>query len=91
VEDLEDTVFAGPAPSLPMLEDSVWWLTGWFPRTVLRNREWWTETGWPAAQMFWASLLSLRSGASTSTNTISHVDAEPKEPKEPSGWIGSKY
>lgn len=91
VEDLEDTVFAGPAPSLPMLEDSVWWLTGWFPRTVLRNRDWWTETGWPAAQMFWASLLSLRSGASTSTNTISHVGDEPKEPKEPSGWIGSKY
>jgi len=60
VEDLEDAeVPDGPA-GLPLLEESVWWLTGWFPRTVLRNRNWWEETGWPAAQMFWAEVQSLR-------------------------------
>lgn len=90
VEDLDDaTVPAGPE-GLPLLEESVWWLTGWFPRTVLRNRNWWEETGWPAAQMFWAEVQSLRdfngegtavggagSGSRTSDDVISHI-----------GWAG---
>jgi hypothetical protein len=89
VEDLEDldTVVVPDGPAgLPLLEESVWWLTGWFPRTVLRNRNWWEETGWPAAQLFWAEVQSLRdmdgsttAGESTRTSedVISHV-----------GWAG---
>lgn len=60
VEDLEDAAVPDGPAGLPLLEESVWWLTGWYPRTVLRNRNWWEETGWPAAQMFWAEVQSLR-------------------------------
>jgi hypothetical protein len=63
-EDLDDAAFQAddPAPTdLPLLEDSVWWLTGWYPRTVLRNANWWDETGWPAAAEFWAEVESRRS------------------------------
>lgn len=88
VEDLEDAEVADGPAGLPLLEESVWWLTGWFPRTVLRNRNWWEETGWPAAQMFWAEVQSLRdfngegtavggAGASSSEDVITHI-----------GWIG---
>jgi hypothetical protein len=83
VEDLDDAVMPDGPAGLPLLEESVWWLTGWFPRTVLRNRGWWEETGWPAAQMFWAEVQSLRdvpviaSGSGTRDDVITHV-----------GWAG---
>ena len=62
VEDLEDLddIPQKAAPTLPRLESSVWWLTGWFPRTVLRNRDWWADAGWPAAELFWAQVESGR-------------------------------
>jgi hypothetical protein len=85
VEDLEDAVIPAGPEGMPLLEESVWWLTGWFPRTVLRNRNWWEETGWPAAQMFWAEVQSLRDMdgpaaaevSSANDNVISHI-----------GWAG---
>jgi hypothetical protein len=87
VEDLEDAVVPDGPADLPLLEESVWWLTGWFPRTVLRNRGWWEETGWPAAQLFWAEVQSLRDldgpaaaaahGGAGRDDVISHV-----------GWAG---
>lgn len=83
VEDLDDAIIPDGPTDLPLLEESVWWLTGWFPRTVLRNREWWEETGWPAAQLFWAEVQSLRDLATSNTVTkdtddvITHV-----------GWAG---
>lgn len=63
VEDLEDAAVTMPPPpaDLPCVEESVWWLTSFHPRTVLRNRTWWDTVGWPAAQTFWAELESLRS------------------------------
>jgi hypothetical protein len=61
VNDLEDATWLTPAPAeLPLLESSVWWLTGWFPRTVLRNRTWWRAIGWPEAQMFWVEVETSR-------------------------------
>ena len=60
VEDLEDAVLPPPPADLPLLENSVWWLTGWFPRTVLRNRHWWSSVGWPAASAFWADVEAAR-------------------------------
>jgi putative phage-type endonuclease len=61
VEDLDDAVFDIPEPAgKRLLESSVWWLTGWYPRTVLRNRIWWDVIGWPAAQEFWAEVESQR-------------------------------
>lgn len=89
VEDLPDAVFADPVPTLddaplPLLEESVWWLTGWYPRTVLRNASWWEETGWPAASEFWAEVESRRGEAAiavvTETDTITLIGS--------GGWAG---
>jgi len=60
VEDLEDLDLETSTNTDPLLESSVWWLTGWFPRTVLRNRDWWATVGWPAAELFWAQVQSGR-------------------------------
>ena len=80
-EDLEDVVFpADPGlEALPILESSVWWLVGWYPRTVLRNREWWDTVGWPNAQLFWAEVCSLRDQRVPAPDIITHEV----------GWIGS--
>lgn len=88
VEDLEDAVFADTLPESPLLESSVWWLTGFYPRTVLRNQAWWDTIGWPNAQLFWAEVQSLRdqptspplSSQKGDLDTIEHIS---------SGWMGS--
>lgn len=59
VEDLADAVL--PTSEDPLLESSVWWLTGWYPRTVLRNRHWWDTVGKPNALLFWSEVEALRS------------------------------
>jgi hypothetical protein len=76
IEDLDDTPQPA-APNLPRLESSVWWLKGWFPRTVLRNRDWWNSVGWPAAELFWAQVESGRQAPAAETDKIELV-----------GWIG---
>ena len=95
VEDLEDAVFVDLKTTeyLPLLESSVWWLTGFYPRTVLRNKTWWDTIGWPNAQLFWAEVQSLRDQQITSPplsaqagdlDTIEHIEG-------PRGWLGSSY
>jgi len=82
VEDMEDAVFTpDPELDLPVMETSVWWLAkdGWYPRTVLRNREWWNTVGWPNAELFWAEVESLRLTPSKQT-IVDRVE---------SSWIGS--
>ena len=81
VEDLEDAVLPPPPADLPLLESSVWWLTGWFPRTVLRNQRWWETVGWPAAQLFWSQVESRRASASADS---------PESAGSVGGWIGSQ-
>jgi len=75
VEDLEDAIFPDETDK-PLLEDTVWWLVGWYPRTVLRNKIWWQTIGWPNAELFWAEALSLRESAplKSTTDVIEHVD-----------------
>jgi hypothetical protein len=75
-EDLEDAMCSLGGED-PLLESSVWWLTGWYPRTVLRNRAWWSSVGWPNAELFWAEVESLRD---QHQDTIVHIE---------DGWIGS--
>jgi len=87
VEDLADAVFTvPPPPDQQLLESSIWWLTGWHPRTVLRNTAWWRAVGWPNAELFWAEVESLRSSTSATPmeeemgdDVIQHVG----------GWMGS--
>ena len=81
VEDLADATLPEAPPSLPVLEESVWWLTGFYPRTVLRNRAWWDTVGWPAAQLFWAEVESLRLAADTTT-------VAPTTIRHEGGWLG---
>jgi len=80
VEDLHEAVFTDDPvlDALPLLEHSVWWLIGWYPRTVLRNRVWWDSVGWPNAQLFWAEVSSLRPTDQTDLTV------------EESAWLGSK-
>lgn len=57
------------------VEHSVWWLSGYFPRTVLRNREWWQTVGKPHAEQFWtdvgiARLVHVEDDLSSKTNTV---------------------
>jgi hypothetical protein len=84
VEDLEDVEMPEEtADQKPLLESSVWWLSGWYPRTVLRNADWWASVGWPAAELFWAQVQSGREA------TVSGSVIEMVEP-DASGWLGSK-
>jgi len=75
VEDLADAVLSPSAD--PVLESSVWWLTGWYPRTVLRDRQWWSTVGLPAANLFWSDVQAARSQPTTIQTTQG-------------GWVGSK-
>jgi hypothetical protein len=91
VEDLDDAAFPDtePAPAdLPLLEDTVWWLTGWHPRTVLRNAAWWDETGWPAASEFWAEVESRRSEPPPSVTLV--PEADTIELIGGGGWAGRR-
>jgi hypothetical protein len=88
VEDLDDAAFATPEPvGLDLLEQSVWWLTGWYPRTVLRNRTWWNAVGWPNAELFWAEVESLRS---VQLESRMEEDAPTDEIQHVGGWLGTQ-
>ena len=76
VEDSYEATFVDPEAQ-SLLEHSAWWLTGWYPRTVLRNREWWKTVGRPAAEKFWAEVCALR-------ENVVPIESETSE-----GWIGS--
>jgi hypothetical protein len=85
VEDLDDAVMPPPpADDLPLLEDSVWWLISWHPRTVLRNPEWWAEEGWPAAELFWSEVQSLRDVSPPAAASV----ADATKIEHVGGWMG---
>lgn len=88
VEDLDEAIMPPPPEGdLPLLEDSVWWLISWHPRTVLRNPEWWANEGWPAASLFWAEVQSLRDA--TPPAVVEAAAAEAKiEHVGSGGWMG---
>ena len=78
VEDSHEAVFGPNQEEVPVLEHSVWWLTGWYPRTVLRNRGWWSTVGKPAAELFWAEVCARK-----------EEHEEKKETETETGWMGS--
>lgn len=78
-EDLEDAVLSPLQEGEELLEDSIWWLVALYPRTVLRNPEWWSSTGQPAAATFWAD---VEYGRAKAVDTIELVPPSPK-------WRGS--
>lgn len=82
VEDVEEVMDPAP-PSLDedeaIVEDSIWWLVALYPRTVLRNADWWSTVAEPAAAAFWKDVGVKRLAA----DTIELVPASPK-------WMGSR-
>ena len=74
-EDLEDATLKVPEH---LIEDTIWWLVALYPRTVLRNPEWWSSTGQPAAAIFWADVEKGRDAAISSPDVIQHVPSSPK-------------
>jgi hypothetical protein len=92
VEDLEDATFSDEDKDTdkPLLEDTVWWLTGWYPRTVLRNKQWWQSVGWPNAELFWAEALSLREVQPLETKSTSKNTGKEEVIEHIGGWLGSE-
>jgi hypothetical protein len=80
-ESIEDLMQPEPSDQ-PLLEVAVWYLKGWYPRTVLRNPNWWGSVGQPAAELFWAEVLSRRESIQ---DTIDIHDSEDSV----AGWLGS--
>jgi hypothetical protein len=87
VEDLEDAIFETQS-DLPVLESSIWWLISLHPRTVLRNREWWSSVGLPNAQLFWAEVQSLRDQNITSP-PLTSTPNDPDTIEHIGGWMGT--
>jgi len=84
VEDLEEVMEPQGPPALDedeaIVEDSIWWLVALYPRTVLRNADWWSTVAEPAAAAFWKEVEAKRLAA---VDTIELVPASPK-------WLGSR-
>jgi hypothetical protein len=75
-----------PLPTQPpqetVLEHTTWWLTGFYPRTVLRDRDWWATVGCPAADRFWAELMEKQKEGPPKMD-------EREVTVEKEGWMGS--
>lgn len=78
-EDLDDATMKVPQEGEDLIEDTIWWLVALYPRTVLRNPEWWSSTGQPAAAAFW---VDVEAGRTKAADTIELVPPSPK-------WRGS--
>ena len=78
-EDLDDATLKVPQEGEDLIEDTIWWLVALYPRTVLRNPEWWSSTGQPAAAAFW---VDVEAGRTKAADTIELVPPSPK-------WRGS--
>lgn len=49
-----------PTESAVVLERTQWYVKDWFNTTVMRNRRWWDEVGFPAYTKFWEEVDGLR-------------------------------
>jgi hypothetical protein len=76
-EDMEDIIVPEPQEGEDLIEDTIWWLVALYPRTVLRNPEWWSSIGQPAAATFWADVEKGRASVS-SPDVIQHIPSSPK-------------
>ncbi len=57
-------------------EHSVWWLTGYFPRTVLRNHDWWETVGKPHAEQFWSDVEIARLNTPAEQSNSKSIEVE---------------
>lgn len=66
-------------PTNPFIfERTQWYVKDWFDTTVLRNRTWWQEVGYPAYTKFWEDVDALRASGFTNRKPL-FVDSESSE------------
>jgi hypothetical protein len=53
-----------------VLERTQWYVKDWFTTTVVRNRKWWKEVGYPAYTKFWAEVDTLRTSGYTNRKPL---------------------
>jgi hypothetical protein len=53
-----------------VLERTSWYVKDWFDTTVMRNRRWWAEVGFPAYTQFWKEVNTLRSSGFTNRKPL---------------------
>lgn len=53
-----------------VLERTQWYVKDWFTTTVMRNRRWWAEVGYPAYQQFWQDVDTLRAAGFTNRKPL---------------------
>jgi hypothetical protein len=55
---------------LAVLERTQWYVKDWFTTTVMRNRRWWDEVGFPAYTKFWEEVDALRATGYTNRKPL---------------------
>jgi hypothetical protein len=53
-----------------VLERTPWYVKDWFDTTVMRNRRWWAEVGYPAYTQFWTEVNTLRAAGFTNRKPL---------------------
>lgn len=53
-----------------VLERTQWYVKDWFTTTVMRNRRWWTDVGFPAYTQFWEEVDALRATGFTNRKPL---------------------
>ena len=53
-----------------VLERTQWYVKDWFTTTVMRNRRWWMEVGFPAYTQFWEEVDALKAAGFTNRKPL---------------------
>lgn len=64
-----------------VLERTQWYVKDWFTTTVVRNKRWWAEVGFPAYQQFWKEVDDLRASGFTNKKPL-FIDSEDSDQDE---------
>lgn len=59
-----------PTHGRAVLERTQWYIKDWFTTTVMRNRRWWAEVGYPAYTQFWQDVDTLRTAGFTNRKPL---------------------
>ena len=59
-----------PSADRVVLERTQWYVKDWFTTTVMRNRRWWTEVGFPAYTQFWEEVDALKASGFTNRKPL---------------------
>ena len=82
-----DDVYAwAPSAAGIVLENCIWYVKDWHATTVLRNKRWWVDVGYPAYIDFWREVDAARSSGTHGRKALfidsdsdSAIDAEEED------------